>query len=93
LAELYKQMRRLIVCLVGVSVIAIGVLMLVLPGPAFIVIPTGLAILAIEFEWARKRLRALRDQLGLGASDSTPSSPGSADRSRAPDDGPSIPRP
>jgi tellurite resistance protein TerC len=39
----------------------------VLPGPAFIVIPIGLGILAIEFEWARRWLRRARE---LYASDS-----------------------
>lgn len=34
--------------------------MLVLPGPALLVIPAGLAILAVEFAWARKWLRVVR---------------------------------
>jgi tellurite resistance protein TerC len=34
--------------------------MIVLPGPAFVVIPAGLAILGLEFAWARHTLRALR---------------------------------
>lgn len=37
-----------------------GVAMLLLPGPAFIVIPIGLAILAAEFRWARRWLSKLR---------------------------------
>jgi len=37
-----------------------GVYRIVLPGPAFIVIPAGLAILGLEFAWARHTLRALR---------------------------------
>jgi hypothetical protein len=35
--------------------------MIVLPGPAFIVIPAGLAILGIEFAFARRWLRRLRE--------------------------------
>ena len=44
--------------------------MLVLPGPAIIVIPLGLAVLAVEFAWARRWLERLRDgsRLGLGRS-------------------------
>ena len=34
----------------------IGLALIVLPGPAFIVIPLGLAILAVEFAWARRLL-------------------------------------
>jgi len=43
-------------------VVLIGVAMLVLPGPAFLVIPAGLAILATEFVWARHLLHSLRDR-------------------------------
>lgn len=39
-----------------------GVAMLVLPGPAFIVIPMGLAILATEFEWAQRWLDVAKDK-------------------------------
>jgi len=33
-----------------------GIAMLVLPGPAFVVIPIGLAILSLEFAWAARML-------------------------------------
>jgi tellurite resistance protein TerC len=57
------QLKRLIVVVVGFTVLAIGVAMIVLPGPAFIVIPTGLAILAAEFVWARNLLKQLKEKL------------------------------
>lgn len=38
----------------------IGIALLVLPGPAFLVIPVGLAILATEFVWARRWLKRAR---------------------------------
>lgn len=53
--------RRIVVLVVGVSVVAIGVALLVLPGPAFVVIPIGLAILSLEFAWARLWLHKIRD--------------------------------
>ena len=53
---------RMIVLVVGLTVVAIGVAMLVLPGPAFIVIPLGLGILAAEFTWARRLLDRLRHE-------------------------------
>ena len=40
--------------------LGLGVAMIVLPGPAFVVIPTGLGILAIEFAWARRLLEELK---------------------------------
>jgi tellurite resistance protein TerC len=36
--------------------------MIALPGPAFIVIPAGLGILALEFAWARRWLRIAREK-------------------------------
>lgn len=52
--------RRAGVLLLGASVLAIGVAMLVLPGPGVLVIPAGLAILALEFGWARRWLEGFR---------------------------------
>jgi uncharacterized protein (DUF427 family) len=54
--------RRVIVALVGGTVVLCGVALLVLPGPAFVVIPAGLAILSLEFAFAKRWLRALRAQ-------------------------------
>ena len=45
---------------VGATVVLIGIALLVLPGPAFVVIPVGLAILATEYAWARRWLRKVR---------------------------------
>lgn len=53
---------RMIVLVVGVTVVAIGVAMLVLPGPAFVVIPLGLGILAAEFRWARRLIDRLKHE-------------------------------
>jgi len=58
----YKNARRVVIFLVGVSVLLVGVAMIVLPGPAILVIPAGLAILATEFAWARALLRKLKDK-------------------------------
>lgn len=60
-----RQVWRLIVLVVGLTVVAIGVAMIVLPGPAFVVIPAGLAILASEFVWARRLLARVRTSVDL----------------------------
>ena len=57
----YRNARRIAVGVIGGTVVLVGVAMLVLPGPAFIVIPAGLAILSVEFAFARRWLRKLRD--------------------------------
>lgn len=56
----YRWARRIVITLSGFTVLAVGVAMIVLPGPAFLVIPAGLAILGLEFAWARHTLRALK---------------------------------
>jgi len=58
--ENIKIVRRVIVSVVGATVLLIGIALLVLPGPAFIVIPVGLAILATEYAWARRWLKKAR---------------------------------
>ena len=55
-----RQARRVVIGVVGFTVLLIGVALLVLPGPAFIVIPAGLAILAVEFAWARRWLQRIK---------------------------------
>lgn len=47
--------------------LVLGIVLIVLPGPAFVVIPLGLAILAAEFVWARKLLRSARAVLPFGS--------------------------
>ena len=56
-----KKIKRIIVAIIGGTVLAIGIALLVLPGPAFLVIPAGLGILAIEFAWARRWLRKAKE--------------------------------
>ena len=56
----YRWARRIAVGLVGGTVLLFGFALLVLPGPAFVVIPVGLAILGLEFAWARAWLRKVK---------------------------------
>jgi uncharacterized protein (TIGR02611 family) len=52
--------RRVIVFFAGGAILTVGLVMLVLPGPAIIFVPLGLAILATEFRWARNWLSTAR---------------------------------
>jgi tellurite resistance protein TerC len=63
LTKSLRQIKRVIVFVVGMTVVLLGIAMLVLPGPAMIVIPAGLAILAIEFAWARRLLDRAKDMV------------------------------
>lgn len=57
-----KQVKRLIVAVIGFTVLLIGLAMIVTPGPALVVIPVGLAILATEFVWARSLLKRVKNR-------------------------------
>ncbi len=52
LAPLPSSFRKVIIGVIGCSVLMAGILMLVLPGPGIVVIVLGIAILATEFAWA-----------------------------------------
>lgn len=54
--------RRIVISIVGFTVLAIGIAMIALPGPAFVVIPAGLAILGLEFAWARRWLHKVKEK-------------------------------
>jgi tellurite resistance protein TerC len=61
MAATYKTARKIVVGVVGLTVLLLGVALVVLPGPAIAVIPAGLGILAVEFAWARRWLQRLSD--------------------------------
>ena len=52
--------KRIGIAIVGGSVTLIGIALIVLPGPAIVVIPIGLSILGTQFEWPRRYLRKAR---------------------------------
>jgi uncharacterized protein (TIGR02611 family) len=49
---------RVLYIVVGFTLLAAGIAMLVTPGPAFVVIPIGLALLSLEFAWAENLLES-----------------------------------
>jgi len=73
----YKLAKRIVIAVVGATVLLLGIIMIVTPGPAFVLIPVGLAILSIEFAWARRWLRKVRETI------SRKSSEGQAERAEA----------
>ena len=62
---LYKQIKKLVIFLIGISVVLIGCVLFFTPGPAIVVIPIGLAILATEFIWAKKLLKKFKEKVDL----------------------------
>lgn len=68
--DLVRLLRRIAITALGTVILAVGVLLLVAPGPGLLVIVLALAVFAIEYEWARRRLATARD-LARTASDPT----------------------
>ena len=59
--QMIRRLKLVITTVVGFTVIAIGVAMLVLPGPGLVVIGLGLLILSAEFVWAKRALDRMKD--------------------------------
>lgn len=62
LKVILQSSKRIAVLVVGLVLVLGGVAMLVLPGPGFLVIIAGLAVLATEFAWAERLLDQAKDQ-------------------------------
>ena len=60
----YKWARRIAITIAGFTVLALGILMIVGPGPAILVIPVGLGILGLEYAWARRWLIKVKERGG-----------------------------
>lgn len=60
--NILRHTKRLIVFVIGTTVLLFGIVLIFIPGPAIIVIPIGLAILATEFVWARVLLKHVKEK-------------------------------
>lgn len=58
-----RHTKRVIIFVIGGTVLLFGIILIFTPGPAIIVIPIGLAILATEFIWARKLLHRVKEKV------------------------------
>jgi uncharacterized protein (TIGR02611 family) len=58
----FQQAKRLIKVLIGFTLLALGIVMIVTPGPGWLTIMLALGILAAEFVWARRLLDRLKEQ-------------------------------
>ena len=57
-----RLLRRIAVTVVGTVILAVGVVLLVAPGPGLVVIALALAVFAIEYQWARRNLAAVQER-------------------------------
>ncbi len=56
----YRVAKRVVIAVIGATVVLLGVAMLVLPGPGLLTIVGGLAILGLEFAFARRWLARIK---------------------------------
>lgn len=54
---------RIVVGALGAAVVVLGIVLIPLPGPGWLIVFAGLAILATEFVWAERLLRFARRQV------------------------------
>lgn len=66
--NIYRHAKRIVVAVIGATVLLGGVALLVLPGPGLLIIAVGLGILATEFVWARRLLQRAKEEGGELAS-------------------------
>jgi uncharacterized protein (TIGR02611 family) len=62
LAFILKSTKRIVVLVVGLGLVALGLALLVLPGPGILVVIAGLAVLATEFAIAERMLDRAKRQ-------------------------------
>ena len=76
--DLARLLRRIVVTVVGMVILAVGVVLLVAPGPGLLVIVLALVVLGAEYEWARRHLGAVRDSARSAADRAAASRVGTA---------------
>jgi uncharacterized protein (TIGR02611 family) len=59
-----EQVRRIFRVVAGFTLLLVGVVMLVTPGPGWLVILLGLGLLAAEFVWARRLMDRIKREGG-----------------------------
>jgi uncharacterized protein (TIGR02611 family) len=57
----HPVLRRVVVAVIGFTLLGVGVALLVLPGPGLLVIAAGIAVLALEFPWAERLAKRIQD--------------------------------
>ncbi|MFC2171991.1 PGPGW domain-containing protein [Acidobacteriota bacterium] len=56
----YRRARRIVILVIGSSIILVGAAMVILPGPGTLIITGGFAFLAMEFIWAKRILDSFK---------------------------------
>ena len=89
--RLYRWLRRLVVFVIGATVTLFGIVLFFTPGPAIVVVPLGLMILATEFAWARVILTRVKAQITRMRTSGKPEPPAPAPAPAPADASPASP--
>lgn len=60
--QVIRAARKAGVTIAGFTIIIVGVILLILPGPGILVILLGLAVLSLEFEWAERHMQLIKSK-------------------------------
>ena len=63
MSKTFKQLKKIVIAVIGFTILLVGIILVVTPGPASLVIPAGLAVLGTEFVWAEKLLKKVKTRL------------------------------
>ena len=58
--EATRQARRVVIFIVGLALLLCGLVMLITPGPGWLLIFAGLGVLALDFVWARRFMNKIK---------------------------------
>ena len=61
-----QKLKKLSITIIGGLLLLLGLIMIVLPGPAILIIPLALTILALEYQWAKHYLKISQRMLSQG---------------------------
>lgn len=61
------MLRKTVITVLGGGLTLLGAALIILPGPAWLLLPVGLAILSLEYPWAKTWLRKSQQQLSTSA--------------------------
>jgi Putative transmembrane protein (PGPGW) len=59
-----RNAKRMAITIVGFAVVVLGLILVPLPGPGWLIVFAGLAILATEYVWARRLLGFAKTKVG-----------------------------
>jgi len=62
-----SKVKRYFISLLGIILVALGLIFIILPGPAILFLPLGLALLSLEYDWAKVWLRRCQRWMRKGA--------------------------